>query len=93
MPFQIQFPSYSSEMRLALLQVINKHQDSVNSGFSKAFILESIEFILKNNSFKFNDEYFLQLVGTATRAEMASTYATITMGYYEVKFYAECELN
>ena len=72
---------------------LNKHQDSINSRFSKAFILESIEFILKNNSFRFNDEYFLQLVGTATGTDMAPTYATLTMGYYEVKFYTICELN
>ena len=72
---------------------LNKHQESINSRFSKAFILESIEFILKNNSFKFNYEYFLQLVGTATGTDMAPTYGTITMGYHEVKFYTICEFN
>ena len=41
----------------------------------------------------FNDEYFLQLVGTATGMDMALTYATLTMGYHEVKFYSICELN
>ena len=72
---------------------LNRHQDSLNPRFSKAFILESIEFILKNNNFMFNDEYFLQLVGTATGTDMARTYATLTMGYHEVKFYSICELN
>ena len=72
---------------------LNKHQDSINSRFSKAFILESVDFILKNNSFKFNDEYFLQLVGTATGTDMAPTYGTLTMGYCEVKFCTICELN
>ena len=72
---------------------LNRHQDSLNPRFSKAFILESIEFILKNNNFMFNDEYFLQLVGTVTGTDMAPTYATLTMGYHEVKFYSICELN
>ena len=72
---------------------LNKHQDSINSIFSKAFLLESIEFILKNNSFKFNDEYPLQLLGTATGTDMAPTYGTLTMGYCDVKFYTICELN
>ena len=76
-----------------MLYCLNKHQESINSRFSKAFILESTEFILKNNSFKFNDEYFLQLVGTATGTDMAPTYATLTMGYHEMKFYTICELN
>ena len=72
---------------------LNKHQNSINSRFSKAFILDSADFILKNNSFKFNDEYFLQLVGRATGIDMAPAYAILTMGYYEVKFYTICELN
>ena len=62
----------------------NKHQDSINLRFSKAFILESTEFILKNSSFKFNYEYFLQLVGTATGTDLVPTYETLTMGYHEV---------
>ena len=59
---------------------LDKHQDSINPRFSKAFILESVEFILKNYTFKFNDEYFLRLVGTETGTDMTPTYATLTMG-------------
>ena len=72
---------------------LNKYPDSVTSRFPKAFIMEPVQFILKNNNFKFNDEYFLQLVGTATGTDMAPTYATLTMGYHEVKFYNLCEVN
>ena len=74
------------------LQAINfgleKHGASINSRFPKAFSLESIQFILKNNNFKFSEEYFNQLVGTAIGTDMAPTYATLTMGYYETKLYA-----
>ena len=41
----------------------------------------------------FSDEYFLQLVGTATGTDMAPTCATLTMGHCEVKFYGVCDLN
>ena len=79
------------------LQAMNfwpeKHGASINSRFPKAFILESIQFILKNNNFKFNEEYFKQLVGTATGKDMAPTYATLTMGYYEKKLYAICKVK
>ena len=44
---------------------LEKHGASINSRFPKACILESIQFILKDNNFKFNEEYFNQLVGTA----------------------------
>ena len=52
-----------------------------------------MEFILKNNTFRFNDEYFLQLIGTATGTDMAPTYATLTMGYHELTFYAISEIR
>ena len=72
---------------------LKKHEASINSRFPKAFILESIQFILKNNNFKFNEEYFKQLVGTAIGTDMAPTYATLTMGYYEKKLYAICKVK
>ena len=80
-----------------VLQAMNfgleKHGASINSRFPKAFSLESIQFILKNNNFKFNEEYFNQLVGTAIGTDMAATYATLTMGYYETKLYAICKVK
>ena len=51
-----------------------------------------MEFIVENNTFKFNDEYFLQLIGTATGTDMAPTYATLTMGYHELTFYTISEI-
>ena len=72
---------------------MDKHQDSINPRFSKVFILESVKFILKNNTFKFNDEYFLQLVGKATGTDMIPTYATLTMDYHELKFNTISEIH
>ena len=68
---------------------IEKHQDSLNSRFSKGFVLESIKIILENNNCTFNDEFYRQISGTI----FSPIYATITMGYFEVHFYNICELK
>ena len=62
-----------------------KYQATISSRFPKAFIMESVQFILTNN-FTFNDEFFLQLIGTAMGTDMAPTYATLTMAYHELEF-------
>ena len=49
--------------------------------FTKEFILESIEFILKNNSFLFDSKMFNQIIGTAMGTKCASPYACLTTGY------------
>ena len=72
---------------------LDRHQATISSRFPKAFIMESVQFILKNNNFKFNDELFLQLIGTAMGTDMAPTYATFTMGYNELEFYEICQIN
>ena len=61
--------------------------------FNIPFILESIDFILKNNTCVFDNEYFLQLQGTAMGTVFAPTYANLSMGYHEIKLYDLIELN
>ena len=79
----------SHECGLKAMQYwFNKDPDSVNSKFPKAFIMVSIQFVLKNSNFKFNDK---QLVGTATGTDMAPTFAI--MRHQNVKFYNLCEVN
>ena len=72
---------------------LDKHHATISSRFPKAFIMKSVQFILTNNNFKFNNEFFLQLIGTAMGTDMAPTYATLTMGYYELEFYEICQIN
>ena len=73
------------------LEAINfwshKHRLKISSRFSNAFILDSIEFILKNNYFHFEDDIYLQNSGTAMGTAMAPTYANLVMGYLENKMY------
>ena len=71
---------------------IEKHPDSLHSRFSKGFVLESIKIILESNNCAFNDEFYRQIIGTAMGTIFAPTYATLTMGYFEVHSYS-CELK
>ena len=72
---------------------IEKHPDSLHSRFSKGFVLESIKIILENNNCTFNDAFYRQISGTAVGTIFTPTYATSTMGYFEVHFCNICELK
>ena len=41
----------------------------------------------------FNDEFYRQISGTAVGSIFTPTYATLTMGYFEVHFYNICGLK
>lgn len=56
---------------------------------SNDFILKVIQFILENNTFHFNDKYYRQVRGTAMGTKMAVAYATLTLGFLEIKLYEE----
>ena len=46
-----------------------------------------MKFILENNSFHFNGNYYRQVKGTAMGTKVAPVYATLTLGYLEQKLY------
>ena len=66
---------------------LEKHPQEIPNRFSKDFILEGIELILKNNSFYFDGTYYRQVKGTAMGTKFAPTYATLTIAYLEIKLY------
>ena len=57
-----------------------KYKEDIHPRFNILFILESIDFILKNNTCVFESEYFLQLQGIAMRTVFAPTNANLSMG-------------
>lgn len=61
----------------------DKLSTSIDIRFTKAFILESVNFILENNFFQFNSTMWHQLSGTAMGKSFAPPYACLTMGYLE----------
>ena len=56
---------------------INKYPNDFPCRNSNEFVLEGIKIILENNSFHFNDSYFLQTKGTAMESKFAPIYATL----------------
>lgn len=62
---------------------IRKRPDLIPSRFTEDFILESIELMLKNNNFFFNNDMFQQLIGTAMGHVFAPQYACLVIGYLE----------
>ncbi|XP_062612905.1 uncharacterized protein LOC134274656 [Saccostrea cucullata] len=71
----------------ALKYWIDKHPEKINYRFTKDFILEATEIVLKNNTFSFCDKHYEQIKGTAMGTKMAPTYATLTLGYLEEILY------
>ena len=67
----------------ALSYWYDKLRDCIPKRFTKEFILKSCRFILTNNYFHFNDDYWHQLKGTAMGTKFAPPYACLTMGYLE----------
>ena len=67
----------------ALNYWIDKLSTLIPDRFSKAFILESVQFILTNNYFMFDCTIWHQLCGTAMGKSFAPPYACLTVGFLE----------
>ena len=78
------YTSIPNELGMQALEYwIRKKSALIPKRFSEAFIMESAEFVLKNNFFVFGDRMWRQVIGTAMGKEMASPYACLTVGYLE----------
>ena len=75
----------------ALCYWIEKCINNIDERFTTQFLTEPTDLVLKNNIFMFNDRYFHQVKGTAMGTKMATTYATLTLGYFEEMYHRICE--
>ena len=75
------------------LSIYTQYPNTLNSRFSKEFILDGIKFILENNIFCFSDTFYRQEKGTAMGTKFAPVYATLTIGYLEEKLNTIIETN
>ena len=64
-----------------------KYKEDIHPRFNIPFILGSTDFILKNNSCVFDNEYLLHLQGTAMGTVFAPIYTNLSMGYHEIKLF------
>ena len=69
---------------------IDKFHDDIPllSRFTKAFILERLNIILKFNHFHINKNFFHQIKGTAMGTVFAVVDSNLTVTYFEVKMFA-----
>ena len=62
---------------------VSNKSNLILNRFSKNFILEALEFILKNNNFKFDEIFYNQTEGTAMGTNCAPPYAWLVADYKE----------
>ena len=67
----------------AITYWLNQYRHEVNQRFTNEFITDAIKIVLENNTFFFNDEFYLQTSGTAMGTKMAPTYANLVLAYLE----------
>ena len=78
------YTSIPHELGLEAMEYwLERCRDLVPERFTNEFILEAIEFLLKNNNCLFNGEMYNQITGTAMGASFAAFYACLTIGYLE----------
>ena len=70
---------------------LDKYSKLITSRFCKVFLLESMNLILENKFFYFNDKLYNQKRGTAMGAKFAPTYATPVLGFLEEKLYLRAD--
>ena len=89
------YTSISHELGLKATEYwISKFRHIIPVRFTSVFILESVDFVLKNNFFLFDNNLYQQLIGTAMGTGFAPPYACLTVGFLEVtRFYPELPLN
>ena len=58
---------------------------------SKEFIIKALAIVLECNEFTFDTKNYIQIRGTAMGTKVAPTYATLVMGFLEIKLYRQIE--
>ena len=71
----------------AIIYWVEKHPEKLHERFNIDIVIQSIHYILENNIFVFNDEYYRQKWGTAMGTKCAPTYACLTVAYLENSLY------
>ena len=75
----------------ALKYWLTKYPEDLHIRFSINFVLDSAKLILENNILQFNNNFYKQIKGTAMGTKFAPNYATLTLGFLEIKMYTLIE--
>ena len=75
----------------AIYYWLNQYPELLHPRFDPEFVLEGIKIILENNTFNFNSQNYIQILGTAMGSIFAPSYATLTLGFLEIKLHQKIE--
>lgn len=67
---------------------LNKYPHLIVNSIPNTFIIEALHLILNNNTFLYDDVFYIQKKGTAMGTKVAPTYAHLTMAYLEVTLFS-----
>ena len=73
-------------MKSKTFKIFDKASGGLTFKIKENIVLESGNFILKNNTLTSDSEFYLQIKGTAIGTIFAPTYSNLTMRYQELKF-------
>ena len=76
----------SNQDEVKTFKIFDKASGGLTFKIKENTVLESGNFILKNNTLTSDSEFYLQIKGTAIGTIFAPTYANLTMRYQELKF-------
>ena len=91
-PYSIDIKSFYTNIPLdegiqAFKETLDEIQDK---NIPTSYLIKLLQLVMGCNIFKFNDEYWIQLIGTCMGTRVAPTYANIFMGKLETKMLARC---
>jgi hypothetical protein len=67
----------------AVRSILTEHSHILPPGITINFVIDLLEWVLKNNYFTFNNNIYHQIQGTAMGTNIAPVYAQIVMAYLE----------
>eukprot|EP00106_Octopus_bimaculoides_P001170 XP_014768612.1 PREDICTED: uncharacterized protein LOC106868030 [Octopus bimaculoides] len=66
---------------------LNNYSFELPTRLNKELVIEGLRFILQNNYFIFNNNYYRKISGTAMGTRTAPSFANLVMGYIEIILY------
>ena len=73
----------------AFEKALNRRPPEKKISMPTDYLMECLDLVLNGNIFTFNDELFIQKIGTAMGTRVAPTYACLFMGDFEEEFLAK----
>ena len=70
---------------------VSKDPNLLPRNISTVPIINSLKIVLEYNTFTFDTDYYIQIRGTAMGTKLAPAYATLVMGYLEIRLYQQVE--